>query len=232
MWRVAVVLCAGIGVFRVPAFASDESLGTCERASAAWTRWDADRSGRVSPAEALAGGVEARLFEQADADGDGTWSRCEFVLQYAQRCRSSGVRVAADLEAEIVRIQALRKARRILEGRRVAGEDGPAAARLAQARATLASTALAELQAHAARGTVTRESVGRARSLLAAHADLRSRNALSPQKERELAAWTEVQRELARVEHGVRAPHEARGAVEGLRRALVRHGWLELPASR
>ncbi|MFN0244502.1 MAG: hypothetical protein ACKVWV_16560 [Planctomycetota bacterium] len=174
----------------------------------------------------MASGVDARLFAQHDSDGDESWSRCEFVLHYAQRCRNASIPIAADLEAEIMRIRALRNARRILEGRRVAGDDGPAAARLAPARATLASTALGELRAHAARGTMTPACVGRARSRFAVQADLRVRNAADEAKARERAAWAEVQRELTRVAHGVRAPHEARGAVEGLRRALVRNGWL------
>lgn len=226
MWRVAILLSIGLRALAVPAVADEAALGNCARASEAWTLWDADRSGRISPAEALASGIDARLFAQNDADGDETWSRCEFVLHYAQRCRNAGVPIAADLEAEIVRIKALRNARRILEGRRVAGEVGPAAARLAHTRATVASTALGELQAHAARGTMTPACVGRARSRFAVQADLRVRNAPAEAKARELAAWAEVQRELTRVEYGARAPHEARGTVEGLRRALVRNGWL------
>lgn len=209
------------------ASADEPQLETSARAAAAWSHWDADRSGRISLAEAQAGGIDVPLFERGDENADGSWSRCEFIVQYAERSQRAGIGIAADLEAEIARIQALRKARHLAGARIVCDGSGPAAVRLAHARVTPLSAALADLQARAARGTMTRESVTHARALLAAQADARAGQASQTQKSRELAAWTEVQRELDRVENGVRAPREARASVEGLRSALVRNGWIE-----
>ncbi len=68
-------------------------------------------------------------FRDEDADRDGAWSREEFTVHYRAILARSGERPAADLEAEVVRVLALRRARTVDETR---GRQGPAAGRLAR----------------------------------------------------------------------------------------------------
>lgn len=73
---------------------------------------DADGDGRLTAREAAAVPVPSAEFQAADQDGDGAWSREEFLLYYRQKLVAAGQRVGEDLEGETARIQALRRAQR------------------------------------------------------------------------------------------------------------------------
>jgi hypothetical protein len=101
------------------ALAQHPGPGTLGRALAIVATADRDRDGRIIPAEAASISVDARAFQRADSDHDGVWSREEFLLFYRAATIASSVRVGADLEGEILRLQALRQARAIENARRL-----------------------------------------------------------------------------------------------------------------
>ena len=80
------------------------------RALATLQAADADGDGRLTDREAAAVPVPTVEFKAADQDGDGGWSREEFLLYYRQKLLAAGQRVGEDLEGETARIQALRRA--------------------------------------------------------------------------------------------------------------------------
>ncbi len=72
---------------------------------------DANKDAKLSPQEMLLLKITAADARGIDFDMDGSISKDEFVMFYRQRLVAAGVRPAADLEAEAVRILAARKAR-------------------------------------------------------------------------------------------------------------------------
>jgi hypothetical protein len=91
------------------------------RALAALTAADTDRDGKVGADEARAIPVTDTVFTTQDFDGDGAWSRDEFVLYYRRELVASRVPVGADLEAEVARIQALKRVKVVEEARKQPG---------------------------------------------------------------------------------------------------------------
>ncbi len=86
------------------------SLG---RARATYDASDADKDGKVTLDELTRQKLKIPKvdFDAMDADKDGSWSRDEFVVYYRRLLLNSGERAADDLEAEVARIQALRRAK-------------------------------------------------------------------------------------------------------------------------
>jgi len=114
------------------------------RARALWTELDRDRDGRLSAEERarLAAPSAAALATQ-DLDRDGLLSADEFVLGFRELLRTQGQLPAPDLEAEVARLQALRRA--------AAANAGPAPLSVLRRQATGTSAAecqrlLAELE--------------------------------------------------------------------------------------
>ncbi|MBL8863891.1 MAG: hypothetical protein JNK02_18020 [Planctomycetes bacterium] len=131
-------------------------------ARAAFAAADRDADGRLTLAEALAHGQARSVpeFRTGDADGDGAWSRDEFVVQFRAKLVAAGVKPGQDLESEASRILGLRRVRAVEESRQAAG---PAASRLWTRGEPLAlldldaqfERALRDLEDHAAgRGAV------------------------------------------------------------------------------
>jgi len=100
------------------------------RARALFSSADLDGNSRLTPQELRDRqiAVTDREFRDEDMDRDGSWSRDEFTVHYRAMLARSGERAAADFEAELVRILALRRARTVDESR---GRHGPAVGRLA-----------------------------------------------------------------------------------------------------
>ncbi len=100
------------------------------RARAVYASADRDGNARLTLQEVRDRqiAVTDREFREEDFDRDGAWSLEEFTVHYRTILLRSGGRPAADLEAEVVRVLALRRARTVDESR---SRQGPAAGRLA-----------------------------------------------------------------------------------------------------
>jgi len=98
------------------------------RARAVFTAADRDANGRLTLDELRANqmAVTEREFTGEDFDRDGAWSRDEFTVHFRTLLARSGERPSADLDAEVVRVLGLRRARTVDEAR---GRPGPGAGR-------------------------------------------------------------------------------------------------------
>jgi hypothetical protein len=119
----------------------DREAVTLESARATFTRADGDTNAQLSAAEASAVGIDARSLAAADGDGNGSLSRDEFLVAYHQGLVRQSRAVAADLEAESTRLQALRRAQRSEELKQSRGPATapPAAGPGRRARADVAA---------------------------------------------------------------------------------------------
>lgn len=83
--------------------------GSLARALALFAGADSNHDGKLTAEEARSLPVSAEAFGAEDADRDGFWSREEFLLFYRHQLVASRQPVGADLDAEITRIQALKR---------------------------------------------------------------------------------------------------------------------------
>jgi hypothetical protein len=128
-----IVVCLPVlALVAVPAVAQDKTAAvTLDTARALFTRADADGNGQLSASEATTLGFDARSMSSSDSDANQSLSRDEFIVGYHQFLVHQAKPVAADLEAESTRLQALRRAQRseeLKQGRQVgtAGANQPA----------------------------------------------------------------------------------------------------------
>ncbi|MBL8859268.1 MAG: EF-hand domain-containing protein [Planctomycetes bacterium] len=88
-----------------------DPVNSLARARSTFSAADSDKDGKVTASEfarqRLA--VTKEEFAAMDADKDGTWSQEEFLVYYRRLLLNGGQRAAPDLEAEVARIQALRR---------------------------------------------------------------------------------------------------------------------------
>jgi hypothetical protein len=85
-------------------------------ARALFQRVDQDRSGQLDTQEGDHAGIDARALPGFDVDQNGSLSWEEFVVGHRQARARAGKAVAADLDAEATRLQALRRARETGDG--------------------------------------------------------------------------------------------------------------------
>jgi hypothetical protein len=114
--RISAALACALAVS--PVYAGSSDAGRLRRALAIWSAADADRDGRIGAIEAASFPIDAEGFRRGDLDGDGAWSREEFLHFYRRCLIASSEPIGADLEAEIVRQRALKKVRALEEARR------------------------------------------------------------------------------------------------------------------
>ena len=126
---------------------------------------DVDRDGKISAEEARAIPVTAEELKKQDLDGDGSWSRDEFTLFYRARLVAGGQSVGSDLDAEVARIEALKRVRTVEEAKkngtetpRERAESDPVHVRLERA--------LADLERNAAEKKAKPEDFRRLRNLV------------------------------------------------------------------
>jgi hypothetical protein len=134
------------------------------RALTAFVATDADGDGRITPAEARAVPIGPAEFSRTDEDHDGTWTRDEFVLYYRRRLITDGRQVGADLDAEIARIQALKRVRATEQTRHEKGNDASGPEDVQPVGVRL-ENALDDLEKRAVAGAATPEDFRRLRNL-------------------------------------------------------------------
>ena len=126
---------------------------------------DSDRDGKISVDESRAIPVTPEQLAKEDLDGDGSWSRDEFTLYYRARLIAGGQNLGADLDAEVARIQALKRVRVVEEARKHGGE--PTGGRLeAEPVRVRFEKALGELERSAATRKARPEDFRRLRNLV------------------------------------------------------------------
>jgi len=112
MKYTTLLLTAAAGLaLASPSAAQRRSSNDLAQARATFKAADKDANSKVSPGEAGRAKIPADLFVRLDADADRALSQDEFTLLYRELVKRAKQPVAADLEAEAVRIQAMRRAR-------------------------------------------------------------------------------------------------------------------------
>lgn len=135
------------------------------RVQGVFTITDADRDGKISAAEGRAIPVPPEELAQEDLDGDGAWSRDEFTLYYRARLIAGGQSVGADLDAEVARIQALKRVR-VVEEARNQGVEAPGGRGKVEPVGVRLEKALVDLEKSAATKKATPEDFRRLRNLV------------------------------------------------------------------
>lgn len=126
---------------------------------------DVDRDGKISAAEARAIPITPEELVKEDMDGDGSWSRDEFTLYYRARLLASGQSVGADLDAEVARIQALKRVRVVEEARKHGVETPGGRGEVEPVRVRF-EKALGDLERNVATRKATPEDFRRLRNLV------------------------------------------------------------------
>lgn len=110
MW-IALVVAVGTALGPQPELTLQGQAITLAHARAAFAKADKNASGKIELAEARAAGLTRYLTQGYDVNADRALDRSEFVIAHRMRAASAKRRVAPDLEAEVTRLLALRKAR-------------------------------------------------------------------------------------------------------------------------
>lgn len=224
MPRRSVQTVLVLAIACAPAHAQREAAGSLARALGVWSATDLDRDGRITGVEAASIPIDTAGFRREDADGDGAWSREEFLLFYRRCILASREPVGADLEAEVVRLQALKKARAIEETRQRTAVHAVGTGDL-----TIAA-ALAQLECRLEQRSAQRDDVARLRKLIHAKSPARTSSGVTePARVRALAAIdpsAEPDALLDRIERAIVRGEDAPAQRASLRALLVQRGWI------
>lgn len=123
----------GISFLAQPALAQRvEPVNSLGRARSTYDASDTNRDGKVTIEEFARQKltIQKADFDAMDVDKNGAWSRDEFLVYYRRILINSGQRAADDLEAEVARIQAARRAKAADAGPKRPAVTPDAAARL------------------------------------------------------------------------------------------------------
>src|SRR5215831_10792263 len=164
---IAFVLSLAMAVGTSPTAAENQKPATAvslTRALAAFSSADADHDGKISLEEARAIPVTAEAFRSEDENGDGFWSRDEFLVFYHRQLSASGQRAEADLEAEIARLQALKRVRAVEQTNRLTAETSTRCANAVTVNERFES-ALADLEKKCSARKATHDDFQRLRNL-------------------------------------------------------------------
>lgn len=139
--------------------------GSLTRALASFSTADANHDGRISLEEARAISVTPEAFRSEDDNGDGFWSRDEYLVFFHRQLSANGQRADADLEAEIARLQALKRVRAVEQTNRLTAETSARCADAASINERF-ETALADLEKKCSTRKATRDDFKRLRNLV------------------------------------------------------------------
>jgi hypothetical protein len=160
-----MIRIAAVALLFAVAGETPPSAQNLSRALASFAAADTDRDGRLSPDEARSMPVSTSVFAAEDDDKDGFWSRDEFLVFYRHRVIAGGQPVGADLEAEITRLQALKRVRVVEETRKLTTETSARAADAATVCERF-ECALSDLEKKCADRKATRADFQRLRNLV------------------------------------------------------------------
>ena len=99
-----------LGLFLVGGASAQASGVTLAKVRATFSKADTNGDALLSRAEAAAAGIPSRDMQRMDADKSGSLSGEEFIVYYSQLLSRAGRTSAKDLEAEVKRINAARRA--------------------------------------------------------------------------------------------------------------------------
>lgn len=198
-----------------------EPVNSLGRARATYDASDTDRNGKVSLEEfARQKLVIPRAdFSAMDHDKDGTWSKEEFLVYYRRLLINSGQRASDELESEVARIQALRRAQERERARPVVTAPQPQTPAESDAAEAL-RIAIDELEKKAAQRKATREDFQRVKDGLVARA--RQMTAQDPTLPADLVSKFETA--VAALESQARAGNYGRDEYASLRELLITRG--------
>ena len=204
-----------------------EPVNSLARARATFDATDSNKDGKVSFEELKSNAmpIQKADFDTQDNDKDGTWSRDEFVVYYRQVLVSGGQRAGDDLEGEVARIQALRKAK--------AAESGAKNGARANAQKTpkvnppepanledRLARAIDDLEKRAAARQATRDDFERVRGAMLDRAKMAG--AVDPAGEADIQARFAAA--LEALEKNARLGNYSREEFTGLRATLIKRG--------
>ncbi|MDZ4774929.1 MAG: hypothetical protein SGI72_17560 [Planctomycetota bacterium] len=199
-----------------------EPVNSLGRARSTYDASDADRNGRVTIEEFARQKLEiARVdFATMDVDKDGMWSREEFFVYYRRLLLNSGQRAADDLEAEVARIQAARRAKVAAQGRDVSNSAPKVPVAVPASIDDRLRAVIDELEKKAALRQATREDFKRVKDGLVERA--RQLNAQDPTVPSDLAAKFEAS--INALETKAREGNYNRDDFTALRESLIARG--------
>lgn len=129
--RKAILLFLTASAFAATGFAQRQApANDLARAGAVFRTADANHNGVLSIAEAQRQGVARAQFQAFDDNADGQIDQNEFMVAFRRLTMDQGERVSADLDKEVTRIMAARKA----AAEKRAAEERAQAERLKKAR--------------------------------------------------------------------------------------------------
>ncbi len=194
--------------------AARPSDGSLARALALFSGADANHDGKLTAEEARSLPVSTEAFGAEDADRDGFWSREEFLLFYRRQLVASRQPVGADLDAEITRIQALKRVEAVDPARKPKCETSARTADPSSLNQRF-ETILADVEAKCASRRAGREDFQRLRNLVV----LNGRAAAKGSAEPGSGAQSAMLDAIDRIErHSVQGQY-SRDEFETLRRA-------------
>jgi hypothetical protein len=184
---------------------------------------DADHDGKISAEEARAIPVTPEDLKKEDVDGDGAWSREEFTLYYRARLVAGGQSVGSDLDAEVARIQALKRVR-VVEEARKSGAEATGTRSEAEPPHVRLERALADLERNAADRKTKPEDFRRLRNLVI----LSGRSAPASSQS---TSGTKMIQALDRIEKRVASGQPVREDFDSIRTLLAPPADLHRPAA-
>jgi hypothetical protein len=157
--KTTFLTLSAIGCLAAALHAQGPAKPALERALAAFREGDVDQDGKLSAREAQALGIPGEVVTRFDDDADQSVGRDEFLLYYHDLLVQSGQPAGTELESEVGRIQAIRRAR---DARRKEREAAAQTSQTAQTAQTAQRQPPADERAARARGELNAEAAAAA----------------------------------------------------------------------
>jgi hypothetical protein len=188
---------------------------TLARAVELFAASDSNHDGKLSWDESRSIPVSVDAFGAEDADRDGSWSRDEFLVFYRHQLVATRQPVGADLDAEITRIQALKRVEAVDQTKKPKCETSAKSADAGSVNQRF-ETMLAEVETKCAARRASRDDFQRLRNLVVLNGRVASRDPGAPTSSSQSALLAAIDRIEKRSAQG----QEAKDEFEDLRRSL------------
>jgi len=206
-----IVFVAGLGTR-----SGEPQAGTLSQAVAVFSAADLNRDGKLSAEETRSIPVSAETFASEDADGDGFWSRDEFLVSYRKQLVGARRAVAADLDAEVTRILALKRVEALDPSKKPRCETSARSTDAGYVNQRFEAT-LSEVEAKCAARRASREDFQRLRNLVVLNGRAASRGSGSPS----LSTQGAMLAAIDRIERRAALGQDARDDFHALREACT-----------